>query len=202
MRTGVLSVLGALLVMSTSSLAPAQPADPIVTRAPLVCSHGPGGEFFEVRATLPATAPTGSVYTVRLVSFPAPPVTDRGLNYLHDMVTDYYLPSGASYVPGSARVVDGTGTENVRRGARAWAENGYVRLYLPAHIDKGSGFTPPSVEFQVRVAARPGESLPIRVVRYRVRANVVVAGNVDVVCKPRDGAYTIGTTVVTPAPAR
>jgi hypothetical protein len=169
-------------------------------RAPMVCSRGPDVQFFEVRLTLPATAPAGSTYTVRIDSVPAAKVSGTGLNYLHDMLTDYYLPQGATYVTGSAHVVSDTGTENVRNGARVWHDNGFVRLHLPGHVDNGSTFTPPSLEFQVKVSAPAGTSLPIQFVRHRLSANVFLLGNLDVVCSPRSGALTIGTTLVTPPP--
>jgi hypothetical protein len=201
MRT--LATLGgaALLVASTTWAANAPgPGEPVFIKAPMVCSRGPDEQYFETHVTIPPAAPTGSTYAVRIQAAPSPKISGIGLNYLHDMLTDFYVPEGASYVAGSAHVVDGTGSENVRPGARALYDRGFVRLHLPGHVENGSTFTPPALEFQLRVTAAPGASLPVRWVRHRVTANVFLLGNLDVVCTPEAGALTLGTTGVTPAP--
>jgi hypothetical protein len=164
----------------------------------MTCSRGPDPQYYEARAFVPASAPAGSIYTVRVDAATSPKIAGMGLNYLHDMLTDYAVPEGTAYVAGSAHVVDGTGSDNVRPGARALYDNGVVRLHLPGHVDNGSTFTPPAVEFQVKVLAAPGASLPMRWVRHQVTANVFLIGNLDIVCTPKLGALTLGTTVVTP----
>jgi hypothetical protein len=165
----------------------------------MVCSRGPDVQYFEARMSVPETAASGSVYAIRIDSVPSAKVAGTGLYYLHDMLTDYALPPGTSYVPGSAHVVTGTGTESLRAGARAWQEDGFIRLYLPGHVDNGTTFTPPSLEFQVKVTAPAGSMLPIQFVRHRLRANVFLLGNLEVVCAPRALGLVLGTTRVTPS---
>jgi hypothetical protein len=190
----------ALLLSSIAWTADAPPGDArgaASVKAPMICSRGSDAQFFRARVTLPEAVPSGSVYTVRIDSVASATISGTGLNYLHDMLTDYFLPAGASYVPSSARIVGETGTENVRAGARAFLEHGFLRFHLPGHVENGSSYTPPSLEFQLLATAPAGSALPIQFVRHRLSANVFLLGNLDVVCTPSAGAVTIGTTRVT-----
>jgi hypothetical protein len=184
----------------TASLGAAGADARIAVKVPMVCSRGPDTQYFNALVTAPATAAAGSVYTIRIDSVPSAKISGTGLNYLHEMLTDYFLPRGASFVVGSARIVPDTGTENVRAGARVWNEGGFVRIYLPAHVDSGSSYTPPSLEFQVKATASAGTSLPLQFVQHRLTANVFLLGNLHVVCNPNPTPYTIATTrVLAPA---
>jgi hypothetical protein len=116
------------------------------------------------------------------------------------MSTEYALPPGATYVPGSARLVTGTGTPNVAASARVAYEayeNGLIRLTLPSHVPSGSSYTPPSIEFQLEAAAPPGTSLPLAFSKYQVTANAFLVGDVSATCEPVPKRYTLATTVVT-----
>jgi hypothetical protein len=173
----------------------------LVVKAPMVCSRSPGTQYFEARISAPATAATDSVYTVRIDSFSSGRISNIGLNYVHQMLTDYLLPAGVSYVAKSARIVPDTGTENVRTGASAWSEGSLIRMYLPAQVDRGSLYTPPSLEFQVRVTANSGASLPLQFLEHRTTVNVFLFGDLQVVCTPSPSPLTIATTrVVAPVP--
>ena len=44
-------------------------------------------------------------------------ISHFGLHYIHNMTADYAIPTGTTYVEGSARIVPGTGTANARPGA-------------------------------------------------------------------------------------
>jgi len=190
-------ILSSAVVLVTSTAWTAAETPTTHVKAPMVCSRGPDGQTFQARVTLPTTATQGSTYAVRIESFPSATISSTGLNYLHGMLTDYLLPAGVSYVPESAHVVADTGTANVNAGARAWAEQGFVRLLLTGHAENGSSYTPPSLEFQVKVTAPAGSSLPIRFVRHRVEANVFLIGDVSVVCTPQGGPLALGATTVT-----
>jgi hypothetical protein len=168
-------------------------------RAPLQCSRGPGGQFFTASVTAPSSQPEGSTYTVRIDSVPSGEITHTWLRYVHDMATDYLLPAGTVFVPGSAHFVPRTGTANVLPGARVWHENGLLRVVLPAHVDNGSGYTPPSVELQLRVTAARGARLSLKLAQVRVAANVLLLGDVHTDCNPDPRSYVLATTVVTPA---
>src|SRR5882672_6783644 len=73
-----------------------------IVRGPLACSRGPDKQFFTALVTAPSTQPEGATYTVRIGGLPSGDITHTGLYYVHDMATDYLLPAGAVYLPGSA----------------------------------------------------------------------------------------------------
>jgi hypothetical protein len=194
-------VLGALLaVAAAGATAGATTTPPVATtvRAPMVCSRGPGGKQFSVALTLPRTAEQSSTYTVRIDGVPSGEISAFGLNHIRDMATDYTIPPGATYVPGSARVIPGTGTPNVATGARVWYEPGLIKMALPGRVESGSSYTPPAIEFQLAASAPAGASLPLDFFEYRVTANAIIVGDVLTVCKPTPKPYPLGATLVTP----
>jgi hypothetical protein len=173
------------------------PAESTV-RAPLECSRGPDRQFFSAAVTAPSTQPEGSTYTVRIDSVPSGEIKHAGLQYIHDMATDYLLPAGAAYVPGSAHFVPRTGSANVLPGARVWYEGGMLRVVLPAHVANGSSYTPPSVELALKVNAPGGARLSLRLVQVRVVANGLLVGDLLTECNPTPRPYVLTTTQVTP----
>jgi hypothetical protein len=190
-RAGLaLSIAGALVTTAPAGLA-------ATVRAPLHCSRG-GGQSFTAAVTAPSTQPEGSTYVVRIDSVPSGAIARTGLHYIHDMETDYVLPAGAAYVAGSAHIVPQTGTANVLPGARVSYEGGMLRLVLPAHVENGSGYTPPSVEFQLRVTAANGARLSLRLGQVRVMANALLLGDVRTECNPTPRSNVLATTVVAP----
>lgn len=148
---------------------------------------------------LPKEAPTGSTITVRIDSFPSGKISHFGLHYIYDMATDYPLPRGTSFVPGSARVVPGTGTENVRASARIWHDAAGIHTLLPTRIDNGKSYTPPSFEFQLRIDALAGDSVAVEFSRYEVMANAFLVGNVKTTCTPGARPYAMSRVLVTEA---
>ncbi len=164
---------------------------------PLECSKGGKGQLFTAAVTAPSAQPEGSTYTVRIDSFGSGEVSHPGLHYIHDMATDYLLPAGAEYVQGSAHFVPGTGTANVLEGARVWQEGGVLRVVLPARVENGSRYTPPSVEFQLRVVAARGSRLSLRLAQVRVLANALLLGDQRTECNPNPRSYVLATTLVT-----
>lgn len=170
-------------------------------RAPLSCTPGPSGQQFDAWVTLPPTAAQGSTYVVRLDGTNSGTISHVGLNHIHDMMMDYGLPSGATYVSGSARVIPDTGTPNVAAGARVWHENGVIRMVLSGRVKSGSNYTPPSIEFRLRVDAPAGTRLALQFLRYQVTANAFLVGDVPTTCRPNPTPYTLGTTLVTASPS-
>jgi hypothetical protein len=168
-------------------------------KVPIVCSRGPSGQTFAAWVSVPSVAAEHATYRVRIDSVPSERLSKTGLNYIHGMWTDYVVPAGARYVEGSAHLVPGTGTANVRAGARVWHDRGTIHMWLPAHVPNGSGYTPPSVEYDLEVLAPAGTSLPLAFARYRVSANVFLLGDLDVTCEPSPRPYPLARTVVTPA---
>jgi hypothetical protein len=172
-----------------------------VVKSPMICSRGTDPQYFKARTTAPETAAPGSVFAVRIDSFPSDTISNIALNYVHEMATDYLLPEGASYVAESGRIVPDTGTENVRAGARVLNEGSLVRIYLPARVESGSFYTTPSLEFRVKVTARAGALLPLQFVQHRTTVNVVLVGDIHVACEPKPNPLTIASTrVIAPVP--
>ena len=193
--------LGAVLAASVATTTALSAGADV--KLPMVCSRGPGDQYLAATITLPRTVPRGAKYTVRIDAVPSGTVSHFGLNYIHDMATDYAVPRGATYVAGSARLVPGTGTANVAAGARAWAEAGLIRMLLPGRVASGSSYTAPSLEFQLEASAPAGASLALDFFEYRVTANAFLVGDLLTTCKPTPQRCTLGTTRVTePGPPR
>ena len=167
--------------------------------APLVCNKGPEGQRFSVLVTLPERAEAGSLYTLRLDGNSSGKISHFGLNHLHDMTVEYQLPSGASYVEGSAKLVDGTGTANVRPGARVWVSDGLVTMKLPGKVENGTDYTPPSIALQLRASGAPGSSAVVSFRHFQLKANAFLVGDVAVTCDPTPKPFPIGATLITPA---
>lgn len=169
--------------------------------APMVCSRDSSEHWFTATVTAPRTVDRATRYTVRIDGVPSGKIAAFGLNNVHDMTTEYAVPPGAKYVMGSARIVPDTGTPNVLAGARAAFEGGVVRMILGAKIPSGSGYTPPSLEFQLEAAAPAGASLPLVLLGYHVTANAIIVGDIISTCDPVPKPLTLTTTTVTEPPA-
>jgi hypothetical protein len=169
------------------------------TRVPIVCSRGPSGQHFDTMVTLPRSAAERSTFTVRVDGVPSGTIEHTGLNYIHDIATDYSLPSGTTYVTGSARVVPNTGSANVVNGARVWQDGGKIHLNLPGRVESGSSYTPPSIEFQVTVTGKVGDALALSFLQYRLTANAVIVGDLNTTCDPTPNPFPLGSTTVTAA---
>jgi len=171
-------------------------ADAANKSAPLVCSRGSSGSRFNAVVTMPTTESVGGRFTVRIDSVPSGKIDHFGLKYIHDMATDFLVPTGAHYVDGSARIVEGTGTENVRRDAKVWYDKETIHFLLPAHVENGSSYTPPSIAFDLTVAADAGSELALKLTRYEVKAKAVIVGEVVTRCVPKPNPYVIGTVAI------
>jgi hypothetical protein len=167
-----------------------------VVRVPLVCSRGPRDQHYSAAVAVPGVVPEASTYALRVDPFPSGVISHLGLRYIHDMSTDYVLPAGTTFVPGSARFVPHTGSANALPGARVWHEGGMVRVVLPARIDNGSSYTPPSVEFQLKVAAPAGARLALGLQQIRVTANAFLLGNLETYCDPVPKPFVLAATRV------
>lgn len=167
-------------------------------KAPLLCTRGPSGQTYAAVVTLPPSAPTGSTFIVRIDSLSSGVISHIGLNYIFDMTSDYPIPTGTTYVSGSARVVPNTGTANVRQSARVWHDTGGIHVALPGHVLNGTSFTTPSIEYAVTISAPAGSELAIQFSHYQVTANAFLIGNVHTTCEPRPKPFTLATVRVDP----
>jgi hypothetical protein len=190
-----------LASVTAAATLPAATSPGRVVSAPMVCSRGPADQRFAVILTLPPTAAEASTYAVRIDGVASGTISHVGLNYIHDMETDYVVPRGATYVADSAHVIAGTGTANVAAGARVWHDAGIIRVLLPGRVASGTGYTPPSVELELQASAPAGTSLPFTFFGYRVVANAFLVGDVHTTCTPTPRPYPLGATRVTAAEA-
>jgi hypothetical protein len=190
-RVGLVSVVVAGFAVS----APLE-AQTKTVKAPMTCSRG-GDQTFSVVVSAPDRVAQGGTYTLRLDSFPSGKIDHTGLNYLHDMEAEFVIPAGTKYVEGSAKIVPKTGTPNVAKSALIWHWNGVVHFKLPAKVENGDNYTPPSIELQLTATAAPGNDLPLKLLRYTVLANAIVVGDVKATCDPTAGPFVLATTTVT-----
>jgi hypothetical protein len=167
--------------------------------APMLCNKGPSGQLFVVRVTAPTSVEVGSTYTVRIDGVSSGKISHVGLNHLHDMTVEYALPSGASYVEGSAKLVPGTGTANVLASARVWYQNGILTMNLPDKVENGESYTPPSIQLKLKATGSPGSAAALGFNQYHLKANAVVVGDVAISCTPPQKPYTIEATQITAA---
>jgi hypothetical protein len=203
LRSAALASAGVLLVVLTPSQAETQtPQSPQSRRVgiPLVCSRGPSGQRHDVAITAPAGVASGSRYIVRVDGVDTGKISHIGLHYIFDMQSQWLIPKGTEYVDGSARIVPGTGSPAVRPGARVVYRSGTVTLVLPAHVDNGSSYTPPSFEFELAVNAPAGTVLTQSFATYRVMANAFLVGDLETSCDPTPKPFAVAQTRVEPNP--
>jgi hypothetical protein len=193
------SKLVAALILSAVTLSGVAIATTSKVKAPLVCTRGDSDQTMNAILTMPASAAVGAKFTVRVDGVNSGKISHTGLNYIFDMSTDYIVPDGTKVVDGSVKIVAETGTANVRAGAKAWSDKAGIHTVLPAHVDDGSDFTPPSLEFQLEVTGTVGQSMAFKLAQYRVAANAFVVGDVHTICDPNPKPYTLGTAIVAKA---
>jgi len=167
---------------------------------PLTCTRGPDGQSYRHIVTMPASQPIGTTFTVRIDGVNIGPISHFGLRYIHNMTADYTIPAGTTYVEGSARIVPGTGTENVRPNARVTHDGNGVHMLLPARVDNGGSYTAPSIEFQVRAVGPAGSVAALGFAGTGVDASATIIGDVHTACTPNPKPYTIGSTTIEASP--
>lgn len=164
-------------------------------KIPLTCTKG-GDQIHSIDVGAPERAATGSKYTVRVDGYPSGKIEHTGLNYIQNMDAEYVVPAGTKYVEGSGRIIPNTGTPNVAKTAKVLHETGIVHFLLPAKVEAGGSYTPPSFEFQLEITAAPGNELPLKLLRYSLVANAIVVGDTKTVCDPKPSPYLLVTTTV------
>lgn len=193
-RVALMAFVVSIAPMATESRARAG----TLVRVPLDCTRGPSGQSYATTVTMPETQAAGTSFTVRLEGVASGAISQTGLRYVHDMSMEYLVPRGTKLV--AARLLAGTGSDNVRSTARVWHDAGVVHLLLPGHVENGAGYTPPTVELELALAADAGKIVALEFARYGVKANAIVVGDVEVTCDPKPKPYRIGTTSVVGGP--
>ena len=196
MRIWTAGIACTLAVSLTWTAAPQAGPETVI---PLACSKGPSGQHYDTAVTAPKSVTEGSTFTVRVDGSDSGKISHMGLNYIHDMAVEMLIPSDTTYVEGSARVIPDTGSANVRPGARVTRQGRVITLLLPAHVQDGSSYAPPSFEYQLRVSAAAGANVVQKFSQYRVTANAFLIGDVLTTCDPTPKPYSVATTLIAAA---
>jgi hypothetical protein len=195
---GAQSKRAAAVCAALAAMAPVLPAhaNPLAVRQPMTCSRGPSGQWFSAVVTMPAARAPGATITVRIDSTYSGTISHFGLNYIYNMRTDYRVSAGATYVEGSARLVAGTGSPNVRGGARVWHDAAGLHTLLTDRVGNGSSYTPPSIEFELTIDPSSRGAVAVEFAHYSVTANAFLIGDLGTTCEPSARPATIGATRV------
>jgi hypothetical protein len=200
-RSGATVRSGLAIALALVSLGFDSPgAAPRRVAIPLICSRGPSGQEHDVTVTVPSRVPRGSRYKVRVDGVETGKISHSGLNYIFDIWSEWAVPAGTTYVEGSARLVPDTGSANVRPGARVVHGVGRISLVLPAHVENGASYTPPTFEFELNVTSPEGASITQWFSGYHVTANAFLVGNVRTSCEPSPKPYPVAVTRVESGP--
>ena len=168
-------------------------------KVPISCNKGPSGQSYQASLQLPAQVTEGGTFALRVDGVDSGKISQVGLNYVTQMTYEYAVPQGTTVVDGSARIVPDTGTANVRSSARVSANGGVIQMVLPAHVDNGESYTPPSFEVKLTATAPAGATITVPFRQYRVTANAFLVGDVKAVCDPSPKPFTVGSTRVVAA---
>lgn len=188
--TRLLKSMG-LAVLSMAALPASSVAGAAVSHAPLECTRGPADQKFDVIVRVPASAPAGTRFTIRVDGVSSGTISHVGLKYIHHMATDFSIPPEMKYVPGSLRIIPGTGTPNVRPGARVWHDAPNVRMLLPGHVESGSAYTAPSFELELEATGDAGEVVAFELDQFRLKAHVFLVGDLETICNPKPRPYAL-----------
>lgn len=191
-------MVGALVAAGLAFAAETRAAKTVTV--PLICHNGPSGQVIRLSVTVPPTATEGSSFAVRIDGVDTGEISHVGLRYIHDMTTEMLIPDGTSLVEGSLRIVPGTGTANVRARARVTRQGAVIRLVLPAHVEQGQRYTPPSFEFLLRVTAPAPRKIIQRFSRWEVTANAIILGDLRMTCDGNPRPYPVASTTIKPVP--
>jgi hypothetical protein len=189
---------GALVVAALGFAADTRAAKTITI--PLNCQRGPSGQVIRLSVTVPPAATEGSSFAVRFDGVDTGKISHVGLRYIHDMTTEMLIPDGTNLVERSLRIIPGTGSPNVRAGARVTRQGAIIRLVLPAHVEAGERYTPPSFEFLLEVTAAARRKIVHRFSRWEVTANAIILGDLRMTCDANPRPYPVASTTVKPAP--
>lgn len=184
------ALLAAIAVTAVLGVADGGPS---AHRIPLECSRGKKHQIYEAAVAFAPQTQLGSRFTVRIDGASSGKLQNKGLKYIFDMTTDFRLAGPASIIAGSPRILPDTGSANVREGARIWSDSREIHLQLPAHVEKGDAYTPPSIEFDVDASGAKGAEFEIQFDRYWLRVRAVLLGELKTVCNPTPRPYTLAT---------
>jgi hypothetical protein len=187
---------GLLAGLSALCLSLAVHADAPRYSIPMDCTKGPSDQKHKVHVSVPATATQGETFKVRIDGVNSGKISHVGLNYIFDMGVEWAVPKGTELVEGSLKLIAGTGSDNVRKGARLSHNAGVIQLVLPARVESGGNYTHPSFEFELKVTAAAGTTISQVFRRYKVTANAFLVGDVKATCTPRPKPYFLAGTKV------
>jgi hypothetical protein len=189
------------LVLAAGLLGFDAPAVSSRVAIPLNCSRGPSRQEHHVAISAPAVVAPGSKYKVRVDGLDSGKVSHMGLNYIFGMWEEWPVPPGTRFVEGSAHVLPGTGSANVREGARlgqrvVGGATQSISLVSPARVQNGESYTPPSLEFELEVTAPAGASIVQQYAGFNVTANAIFMGDLVTTCTPDPKTFALAVTKV------
>lgn len=153
----------------------------------LNCGIG-GSQTNELDATAPATVTQNENFTVTLA--PTGSGTASGAE-LKNITTTFVIPTGASYVAGSAALTGGSsnlGTKNVS------VSGSNISVSVSGPIANGASFTAPTLSFQLKATGVPGSVLRMRF-RATAAYTLTAAGSINVSCDASPQVNLTSTTV-------
>lgn len=181
-------VAGLALVASSDG-----PAGAAVVNQGLNCGIG-GNQTATLNASAPATVEQGKTFTVTLAS--NGPATASGAS-LSNLTNSYQAPAGTTVVPGSAKLLPGTGSSNMGT-VTATISGNVIQARATGPIPNGATFTAPTLEFQLTATGAAGSVLNVR---FRQNAAyTLTAAGFNVSCNASTPLTNLTSTTITAAP--
>jgi hypothetical protein len=169
------------------------PAGAAVVNQNLDCGIG-GKQTASLDASAPATVQQGQIYTVTLAA--SGPAKADGAT-LTNLTNSYQAPAGTTPVPGSARLLPGTGSGNLGT-VTATISGNIIQAKASGPIANGATFTAPTLEFKLTATAAPGSILNVRF--RQSAAYTLTASGFNVTCNATTPLTNLTSTSVTAAP--
>jgi hypothetical protein len=193
------AISGTLLGIATL-LVPFDASAGTKVTGPLDCTRGPSGQMFHVIVTMPSQVEEGARFAVRVDGVGSGTISHTGLRYIHDMTSDYLIPSGTVLVPGSLKIVPKTGSANVAGSASIAKVGNVIRLTLPGHVENDSSYTSPSFELELEPKSAVGSKVVFQFSSYHVMAKAFIVGDVETTCTPKPQPFTLATATIVAKP--
>ncbi|MCB1039140.1 MAG: hypothetical protein KDA94_06370, partial [Acidimicrobiales bacterium] len=152
------------------------------------CGIG-GSQTMALTTTAPATATLGSNFHVKIA--PSSGGTASGAE-IKNMVTSFQIPSGATYVTGSAALSGGSGT----LGATSVSvSGGVIQVKVPGPVANGASFTNPTLDFDLTASGTVGQTLKMTF-KQTGAYTLTAAGSISVSCNANTPLTTLTSTVI------
>ena len=150
-----------------------------------------------MNVTVPASVAPGSRYRVRVDGVDTGKISHFGLSYIFDMESQWPIPPGTEYVDGSAHIVPGTGSANVRPGARVVVREREASTWFSRRTSTtASAIRRRRFEFDLAVVSAEGAAITQRFAGYSVSVHAAIVGDLRTTCEPTPKAFPVAVTRV------